>query len=88
MNKTKKVIMAALLMCIVMLSVGSVMAKQQGDGKGDCDQLRDGSCDDTSCEPLGDQVPDRSRDGSCIVPVADMLKEQQKLQLKEGTCKS
>ena len=73
MNKTTKVIMAALLMCMVLISVGSVMAKQQGDGKGDCDQLRDGSCEDTSCEPVGDQLldgePDRIRerlkDGSC-----------------------
>ena len=61
MNKTTKVIMAALLMCMVLISVGSVMAKQQGDGKGDCDQSRDGSCDDTSCEPVGDQVPDQTR---------------------------
>ena len=29
MHKPKKVVMAALLMCIVILSVGSVMAKQQ-----------------------------------------------------------
>ena len=68
------------------------MAKQQpenGNANGDTDRLRDCTCNDPSCEPLGDQVPDRLRDGSCIVPVADkkqdMLKEQ--LKLKDGSCK-
>ena len=69
MHKPKKVVMAALLMCIVILSVGSVMAKQQqtenGNANRDPDRLRDYTCNDPSCEPVGDQVPDQLRDGSC-----------------------
>ena len=68
MHKPKKVVMAALLMCIVILSVGSVMAKQQtenGNANGDPDRLRDCTCNDPSCESVRDQVPDQLRDGSC-----------------------
>lgn len=75
MHKTTKVIMAALLMCMVLMSVGSVMAKygnengnEYGDDYGDQDQFRDGSCNDVVADQqldIGDQTRDRLRDGSC-----------------------
>jgi hypothetical protein len=94
MNKTKKIVTIALLMGILIVSVGSVMAKQQyaekGNEKGDPDRLRDCTCDDTTCEPEGDQEPDRLRDGSCKVTVAgkkqDMIQYQLQKHLKDGSC--
>jgi len=70
------------------------MAKQQyaenGNEKGEPDRLRDCTCDNTTCEPEGDQEPDRLRDGSCKVTVADkkqdMIQEQLQEQLKDGSC--
>ncbi len=82
----------ALLMGILVVSVGSVMAKQleNGNANGDVDRLRDCTCDDSACEPKGDQIPDRLRDGSCVVTVSDkqqdMIQEQLKKQLKDGSC--
>jgi len=82
MNNTKKVVGVTLLMCMVMISVGSVAAmtgNQNGDlyTAGDMlqeqtrEQLKDGSC----CEC--DSVADKQQ---------DMLQEQTKSQLKDGSC--
>ena len=94
MNKTKKIVTIVLLIGILIISVGSVMAKQQyaenGNEKGEPDRLRDCTCDDTTCEPEGDQEPDRLGDGSCKVTVADkkqdMIQDQLQEQLKDGSC--
>jgi len=70
MHKTKKVVMAALLMCIVSISVGSVIA-MNGNQNGDLDrkQLKDGSCivtvTDKQQDMLQDQLRERLKDGSC-----------------------
>jgi hypothetical protein len=74
MHGTKKLVIAALVICMIAVSVGSVAAAMNGNQKGDLDrqQLKDGSCND------------------CAVPIADqqkdMLQEQAKLQLKDGSC--
>jgi uncharacterized protein HemX len=94
MNKTKKVLMLALLIGILVISVGSVIAKQQqpenGNAKGDTDRLRNCTSNDPACEQEGDQVPDRLRNGSCIFTVADkqqdMTQDQLREQLKDGSC--
>lgn len=87
MNKTKKIVTIALLMGILIISVGSVMAKQQyaqnGNEKGDPDRLRDCTCDQSTCEPEGDQEPDRLRDGSCRFTVADKKQDMTQNQLQE-----
>ena len=74
MHKTKKVVMVALLMCMVMISVGSVMARNDGP-KGDQDQikdqLKDGTCNDVVADQqldMGDKTRDRLKDGSCTDP--------------------
>jgi len=68
MYNTKKVVSAALLMCMVTISVGSVAA-MTGNQNGDLDrdQLRDGSCIDTVADKQQDQTRDqlKLRDGSC-----------------------
>jgi len=82
MNKSKKVVGATLLVCIVLVSVGSVaaMTGTQNGGlfsAGDMlqeqtkEQLKDGSC--CECEPVANQQQ-------------DMLQEQTKSQLKDGSC--
>jgi hypothetical protein len=94
MNKTKKIVTIALLMGILIISVGSVMAKQQyaetGNEIGDPDRLRERTCDKSTCEPEGDQEPDRLRDGSCRVTLTgkkqDMIQDQLQEQLKDGSC--
>ncbi|MCW4054168.1 MAG: hypothetical protein NWE84_04510 [Candidatus Bathyarchaeota archaeon] len=82
MNKGKKVVGTALLICIVLISVGSVAAmtgNQNGDlySAGDMlqeqtrEQLRDGSC--CECEAVATQQQ-------------DMLQEQTREQLRDGSC--
>lgn len=75
MNNTRKVVSAALLMCMVLISVGSVAA-MTGNQNGDLDreQLKDGSCCD--CDRIN-PVADKQQ---------DMLQEQTKSQLKDGSC--
>jgi hypothetical protein len=102
MNVTKKVVSAALLMCLVMISVGSVAAINNGNQNGDLDreQLKDGSCDecfdqvaDKQQDMLQEQTQSQLKDGSCcecVEPAAtqqqDVLREQTKEQLKDGNC--
>ena len=91
MQKTKKVVMATLLMCIVMMSVGSVMAKygnengnENGDEYGIKDQLRDGSCKDVVADQQldnGDQL--RARDGSCTDPSCEPDEDK---PYRDGSC--
>ena len=90
MNKTTKVIMAALLMCMVLISVGSVMAKND-DPKGDQeqiqDQLKDGTCNDVEADQqldIGDKTRDRLRDGSCLDPSCEPDADK---PYKDGSCK-
>jgi len=73
MYVTKKVVSAALLMCMVLIFVGSVAA-MNGNQNGDIDreQLRD-----SSCFEYFDPVADKEQ---------DMLQEQTREQLKDGSC--
>jgi len=97
-NKTKKLVSAALLMCIVVLvSVGSAAAMTAGNQNGDLDreQLKDGSCCDCDCVgPLADQQQDRLQDqtksqlkdgscGDCVDPVADKQQDMLREQTRD-----
>ena len=82
MNNTKKVVGVTLLMCMVMISVGSVAA-MTGNQNGDLY---------TAGDMLQEQTKSQLKDGSCCEfdPVAtqqqDMLREQTREQLKDGSC--
>ena len=82
MNNVKKVVGVSLLMCIVLISIGSVAAisgNQNGVlySSGDMlqeqtkEQLKDGGC--CECDPVANQQQ-------------EMLQEQTKEQLKDGSC--
>ena len=58
----KKTIFTAVLIGSMLVCAGSVFAAGNGKGSGDCDQLRDGSCQIT-LKGSGDR--DQLRDGSC-----------------------
>jgi hypothetical protein len=75
MRNTKKLVSGALLLCMVLISVGSVAA-MSGNQNGDLDreQLKDGSCCDCACI---DAVADKQQ---------DMLQDQTREQLKDGSC--
>ena len=99
MRNTKKLVSGALLMCIVLISVGSAAA-MTGNQNGDLDreQLKDGSCCECDCinpvadkqqDRLQDQTQEQLKDGSCcdcVSPVADKQQDMLREQLKDGSC--
>ena len=82
MNNTKKVVGATLLMCMVLISAGSVAA-MTGNQNGGLNAAGD---------MLQEQTREQLKDGTCCdcdsvaYKQQDMLQEQTKLQLKDCSC--
>lgn len=79
MNTSKKLLIAALLLVITMMCIGSVMAQKAYNGNEYGDVLRDGSCCDC------DQEPDRIMDCECDNPDCDPIGDEYKNQNRLGS---